>query len=113
MKSKESLEWCCEAVMNNEKIPTVTNAYNANNFDQRVIISHRSPNVDAEARRGSKLLKGARADVGRTSSPGRSPRRQSNVLKAGGAIATPVRGRLSTANANSSPIRSPAKRQNS
>ena len=34
MKSKESLEWCCEAIMNNEKIPTVQSGYNANGYAQ-------------------------------------------------------------------------------
>jgi len=48
MKSKESLEWCCEAIMNNEKIPTVANAYQykRNNMYSNTVISRRKPNYD-------------------------------------------------------------------
>jgi hypothetical protein len=47
MKSKESLEWCSEAIMNNEKIPTLAAGYQASGH---AVINHRLPDTRADTR---------------------------------------------------------------
>lgn len=59
LKSKESLEWVCETLMNDIKIPHVVNPYDLNNREQNTIIEinrrmskkreeHMIPNYAAE-----------------------------------------------------------------
>lgn len=84
MKSKESLEWCCEAIMNNEKIPTVVTNYNANSYQQEAVINHRAAQEDSEARRGGGRLSltgrnsigGAAGRRNTIASPSKSPARR-------------------------------------
>merc|ERR1712096_115526 len=51
MKSRESLEWCSEAIMNNEKIPKSGDIeeYNMGKYQPTKIV-YRSPNLKSETR---------------------------------------------------------------
>jgi len=91
MKSRESLEWCCEALMNSEKIPKRDTDENGMAF-QPAYISYRLPNHSA-------LTRTSQARPDSLASPTRSPRRDRVSMQE--RVASPVRsgGRQSGASA--------------